>query len=213
METENLEHLFAEKIDKAMTYVQYREYMGDLVENKASSGKNQDEDRIQYTVLNHHRMTRLDKTTEIPDTIAQSIAGFDKNICWMVISESWCGDAAQILPVINKMALLNKNIDLKIVLRDENTALMQEFLTNGTMSIPKLIAFDKQTYQLFFSWGPRPQKATHLVMELKEKYGAVTDEVKREIQLWYNKDKGVSVMEELAEGLLSKCITAPEKYK
>jgi len=210
MKTEKLEHLFAAGIDKAMTYAQYRELMGYLTENKACSGEIQDGERIQYTALNHQRMTRLDKTMEIADYIARAIIRVDKKMCWLVISESWCGDASQILPVINKMSLLNENIELKIVLRDENIALMQEFLTNGTMSIPKLIAFDKQTYELLFSWGSRPEKATQLVMNLKEKYGAVTDEIKRDIQLWYNKDKGISIMEELAE-----CLNAivPEKYR
>jgi hypothetical protein len=39
---------------------------------------------------------------------------------WMVISEGWCGDGAQLIPVFDKMvAESDGKIDMKIVLRDE----------------------------------------------------------------------------------------------
>ena len=63
----------------------------------------------------------------------------------MVISEGWCGDAAQILPVINKMALVSNKIEFRIVLRDENPALMDAFLTNGGKAIPKVIMIDNES--------------------------------------------------------------------
>ena len=74
----------------------------------------------------------------------------------------WCGDAAQILPVINKMAEVSDKIDLRIVLRDDNENLMNLFLTNGTKSIPKLIIIDKATNKVINDFGPRPVSYTHL---------------------------------------------------
>ena len=50
-----------------------------------------------------------------------------------------CGDAAHVLPVLNKFAENDTTITLSILLRDDNEELMDRFLTNGTRSIPKLI--------------------------------------------------------------------------
>ena len=64
------------------------------------------------------------------------------NFTLLVLAEGWCGDAAQILPVINKIAEYSSLIDLKVVCRDENPELMDQFLTNGSKSIPKVIIID-----------------------------------------------------------------------
>lgn len=208
-ETATLGNIIAESLQKAVDYKQYRELTDKLAEKGMCSGDVQDEERIGYTALNCQRMNRLDKTIKIDDSTAKSIAAFDEKTVWLVISESWCGDAAQILPVINKVALLNENITLKIVLRDENLALMQQFLTNGAMSIPKMIVLN-QDNEVLSVWGPRPEAANRLVTDYREKHGAITDEIKQEIQLWYNKDKGRSTADELANLLMS---IAPEKCR
>ena len=59
---------------------------------------------------------------------------------WLIITEGWCGDAAQCIPTIEKIAAESKNIETHYVLRDENLDLIDEYLTNNARSIPKLIA-------------------------------------------------------------------------
>ncbi|MCQ4503980.1 thioredoxin family protein, partial [Vibrio parahaemolyticus] len=86
-----------------------------------------------------------DKTAKVADATKSTIENFDKKVTWLVISESWCGDAAHVMPILNKVAELNDAIDYKIVLRDDNEALMDQFLTNGGKSIPKLIMLDSET--------------------------------------------------------------------
>jgi hypothetical protein len=107
------------------------------------------------------------------------------------------GDAAQILPVINKMTEAAPNLDLQIVLRDENEQLMNEFLTNGSKSIPKLILVDAETMVVRGSWGPRPHGAAQLIKEFKDKFDVINEEAKTELQKWYLHDKGLSTMEEI----------------
>ena len=119
-----------------------------------------------------------------------------------MLTEGWCGDAAQNLPVINKMADLNENITLKIVLRDENLDLMDLFLTNGGRAIPKLIALDKDN-NLLDTWGPRPAVATKMVADYKTKHGALDAQLKEDLQVWYNKDKGKSTQDDFIK-LLQK---------
>ena len=96
-----------------------------------------------------------------------------------------------------KIASLNENIDLKIALRDEHLDLMDEHLTNGGRSIPKLIMRDKETKEVLNTFGPRPNEATKLVEDYKNTYGVLTPEFKKDLQLWYTKDKGQNAVNDL----------------
>ena len=144
-------------------------------------------------------MKRLDKTVKIPEFIIEKFASFRGDHTWLVITESWCGDAAQSMPAMNKLAQLAPSIRLKVVLRDENPELMNEFLTNGSRSIPKLIVLDNKTNEVLADWGPRPSIATQMVNHFKERYGALTDEFKQDLQVWYNKDKSQNIIQDLAK--------------
>ena len=112
-----------------------------------------------------------------------------------MITETWCGDAAQILPVVHKIAELNPKITMKIVFRDENEALMNEFLTNGGKAIPIVIFLDLQD-KVLARWGSRPSVATQMVAEEKAKNGKLTPEFKENLQRWYNQDKGATIVDD-----------------
>ncbi|WP_395058653.1 thioredoxin family protein, partial [Flavobacterium sp.] len=116
---------------------------------------------------------------------------------WLVLAEGWCGDAAQLVPIFNKMANTSNNVELKLLFRDENKPLMDMFLTNGSRSIPKLIVLEKETLQVKGAWGPRPEGATKLIRSYKQQYGVVDETAKAELQLWYLHDKGLSTQNEL----------------
>ena len=125
------------------------------------------------------------------------LKNLERDYIWLVISEGWCGDAAQLLPIFNKMAIESGKIDLKIVLRDENEELMKLFLTNKGKAIPKLIVIDRETGSVLDSWGPRPKGATDLINDYKKKFGVIDETAKTELQLWYLKDKGLSTQQEI----------------
>ena len=99
--------------------------------------------------------------------------------------------------VINKVARLNDKITLRLVLRDENTELMEQFLSNGAMAIPKLIAIDDDSGQVIGEWGSRPTMATRMVQDQKDRFGELTPEFKQDLQVWYNKDKGQNTVNDL----------------
>jgi hypothetical protein len=140
-------------------------------------------------------MNRLDKTMVVPAENIKRLQAINSEMIWLVISEGWCGDAAQILPIINKMAEQSEKIDLKIVFRDENEELMDLFLTNGTKSIPKLIVLDKNSLEVLGDFGPRPTKAKQLILDYKAQHGIVDETAKTELQKWYLHDKGLSTQQ------------------
>jgi hypothetical protein len=117
----------------------------------------------------------------------------------VVITESWCGDAAHVLPAINKIAELNDNIEMKVVLRDENLELMDAFLTNGGRAIPKVIMVDDATGEVLNTFGPRPSEATNLVNRFKAENGSLTPEFKEDLQYWYNKNKGQNIIKDITK--------------
>ncbi|HPW99002.1 MAG TPA: thioredoxin family protein [Flavobacterium sp.] len=183
------------------TYSEYRTLVSSLLKEEKSTGNEQSEDLTHYSQLNETRMNRLDKTIKVTEENNQKLQNLDKEYLWLVISEGWCGDAAQIVPVIHKMAELSNKIELKIVLRDENEALMNLFLTNGSKSIPKLIIIDKATSEVIGDFGPRPTGAKQLILDYKKEHGVIDETAKTELQLWYLHDKGVSTQNEIMEVL------------
>ncbi len=187
----------------ARTYTEYKELILNLLKEGRSTGSSQNENLLNFTKLNDKRMKRLDKQTKLSETTKEKTQRIQKDFTWLVLTESWCGDAAQTLPILNKFAETNPKIELKVVLRDDNADLMNGFLTNGSKSIPKLIVLEKDTNKVVSSWGPRSEKATDLVNGYKEKHGKLDAEFKKDLQLWYNSDKGVHIEKELVD-LLNK---------
>ena len=163
IEIENPLQLALKALESATSYQEYRTLVSEHVKNGTSTGPNQTEALTQYTLLNDSRMRRLDKTTKIPDNVVENVKEFKGNQTWLVLTESWCGDAAQSMPIINKLAETTDKIDFRILQRDRHLELMNAFLTNGAQSIPKLIVIDTAMNKLVGEWGPRPSKATEMV--------------------------------------------------
>ena len=193
----------AKALFNSYSYSEYKRIISDLLSEGKSTGNEQSEDLLQYSALNEIRLKRLDKTICVPEEIIDQLKSFEKKYIWLVIAEGWCGDAAQILPVLNKMALETDSIDLRIVLRDSNDELMSHFLTNGSKAIPKLIIVDKESGKVCNHWGPRPQGASNLIKDYKEEFSIVDQEAKRQLQLWYLRDKGLSIQNEIVEMMFS----------
>ncbi len=190
-----MKEVITQSLDKAISYSEYRNLVSGLLTENKSTGANQSEALYNYSFLNDRRMKRLDKTSKLTDTTLKDLKEINNVQTWLVLTEGWCGDAAQNLPVINKLAEENSNIDLKVILRDDNLELMDQFLTNGGRSIPKLIALDDHK-NVLFTWGPRPSVATKMISDYKKENGKVDPKVKEDLQVWYNKDKGKNVQED-----------------
>ena len=193
-----MKHLIAKSLENAISYPEYRTLVHDILADGKSTGSIQSEALTNYSLLNDRRMKRLDKTIKITDETKVVFKSITEEQTWLVLTEGWCGDAAQNLPVIHKLAAENENIALKIVLRDEHLELMDLFLTNGGRSIPKVIVLDAQN-NVNHTWGPRPTLATKIMAEYKAENGSIDAQFKQDLQVWYNKNKGLSVQEDFVK--------------
>jgi hypothetical protein len=152
----------------------------------------------EYINLNQRRMHRVEKTYIPSVEIVTQINKLKHKMYWLVLTEHWCGDASQIIPVLNAIAELSEGkIEMKLVYRDQNDELMNAYLTNGTKSIPKLIQLDEH-FNVTGIWGPRPTFAQKMVKELKSN-PVTASAYANELHLWYAKDKQQSLEKEVAQ--------------
>ncbi|MGK0295842.1 MAG: hypothetical protein ACI884_002013 [Ulvibacter sp.] len=188
----------AKALFKSHSYEEYRKLVSDLLRNERSTGNEQSPKLTNCSGLNETRMNLLEKTMKMPEGIIQSLKSLKNEYIWLVISEGWSLDAAQLLPVFNEMARQSEGkVDLKIVLRDENEELMGLFLTNKKRAIPKLIVINRGTGGALAHWGPRPKGASDLIDDYKKKHGAIDEAVEMELGIWYLHDKGESTQNEI----------------
>lgn len=184
-------------IENAFTYDEYRELVDNLLANDKTTGENHSESMLHYTKMNVHRMKRLDKQIELNDELVQKLENLDRSLTWLILTEGWCGDAAQIIPTIQKMADQTKAIQTRYILRDENLEIMDQFLTDGrARSIPKLICLDSKTLEVLGEWGPRPDEAQLLFNDLRESEKYSYRERAEKLHRWYTDDKTESVQDE-----------------
>ena len=184
-----------------MTYDQYSELNKAYAKQGKTSGE-QKESYVGYTKLGAARLRRWEKLykseQEYLDEITSLVSPGEQ---WLVFSETWCGDAAHMLPFVHQWSKHAK-VPLRIIMRDEHLTLMDEFLTNGGRSIPKLVRISADGMVLG-TYGPRPSALVAHLAEWKSKASFDYKEWTLFAQDWYNQDKGKSIESDFIE-LLSK---------
>jgi Thioredoxin len=177
--------------EKGYTYVAFRALMHELHGKKMVTGPNQSDDLLAYSILNEQRMNRIDKHGSIQDVSKSS-----ESLRILVITEGWCGDSAQILPYMEKWSAA-KGHQLRIVLRDENLDLMDQYLTNGARAVPMFLFLNNEG-AMVTRWGARPEALQNMVVNWK-KEGLTKEVFVTMIHKWYADDKGMTCVQEWEE--------------
>jgi hypothetical protein len=162
-----MKNLIESALAVALSYPAHREHLTDLLAEGKTTGPNQDEFYLKIAKLNQRRMDRLDRRTALSPELDSTVKKVKKSYILLVLTEGWCGDAAQILPILNKAAEVSSNLDLQLIFRDEHLDLMDLYLTDNGRSIPKVVVLDAETKEVVADWGPRPAHAQQLSMEYK----------------------------------------------
>ncbi len=183
----------------SMTFQAYLDYFKDITQTLADQQQApyDQAEYIDYTKLNWSRMNRWLKTAKLSDDLSGVIARITAPQHWIVITEPWCGDAAHSVPFIEMAGRENPLITVSYELRDSEPFRIEQYLTNNTKSIPKLVIHDDAGNDLA-TWGPRPAGCQQLQTQLVAEQ-ADFERIKTEIQQWYNTDKGSEIQQELAE--------------
>lgn len=181
--------------NSSMSYAEYKELIDRLVSEGKTTGPVQSEAKAGFTRLNRQRIRRVEKTVRITDELKRLVRGIRRPMTWLVVSEAWCGDAAQSVPVIEKIAAESDKIETRYLLRDENLGLLEELLDKADLSIPKVIAIDKGSSEVLGVWGSRPVAAQEQFLSLKAD-GVDKDVILEKMQRWYNADSGLTLQSE-----------------
>jgi hypothetical protein len=186
-------------LEQAVDYASHEKMIKDLFEEGRTTNEDNRENMLNYTKMYLQRVSRWDKRGKLNIELIDKLRSFPRKMIWLVLNEGWCGDSAQTIPFINKMAEISKNIDLKIILRDQNLELMDQFLTNGARSIPKLIALDANSLEILGTWGPRPKEAYEMYKAQRSNPDIPNKQAVENLHLWYARDKGESIQQEFLE--------------
>jgi hypothetical protein len=189
--------LAADRLSRAYSYAGYRQLIDELLDQNRTTGLTQTEQLVHYARLNLKRMQRVDKTVQLLPELLAALEQLPQRYVWLVITEGWCGDAAQIVPVLEAIAQASHGqLTTRYVLRDENLDLMDRYLTNGGRSIPKLVVLHADTLTEAATWGPRPAPAQELFVRLKQEQ-VPYEEFATQLHSWYAKDRTLSTQREL----------------
>lgn len=188
-----------------LTYEAYLDIWEDfLTQTNHADLPSDEKNRYDYKKLNKQRSSRINKTYKVSEELKSLLTEIREPQIWMVLTEDWCGDSAQNLPYIAEMAKQNSNITLRILPRDANLDIMDQYLTDGkSRSIPKLVVFDENGDELF-QWGPRPKEAQQFVKDELAK-GREKPDVYQDLHLWYGRNRGKAIESEFIK-MLQKVI-------
>ncbi len=184
--------------NKGVSYADYKEIITEKAQKEKDSSDEEIREKAEYTHLNLSRIHRNDKTLVLESLILSRLKNINRKRHILVISEGWCGDAAQSVPVVNKLAENSDMLEMRVIFRDEDERLINRYLTNGAQSIPIVIILDAENFEEIAHWGPRPEPLFPFLKKYKENPETYThDDFVLDLQNFYNKDKGHSVAEEL----------------
>lgn len=172
--------------------ISFEQYVKDI-EDEILSDKNLE--FKPYFELNKKRMDRILNTYLVKEAQMKQFDGLNYSGKLLIITEGWCGDAAQSLPVIYRF--FKKFLEIKIVYRDQNEDLMNQYLTNDSKSIPIVLILNEDK-EVVAHWGPRPEFGNELFRHYKNNEETYPKEkLMEDMQMAYNKDKGAAIIEEM----------------
>lgn len=193
---------------QAMDYHTFKDEVQRLYEEgKPTSGEAGDAALLEFTKLNLNRLKRNEKTNKVDPELASQLANFPKSMYWLVLAEGWCGDVAESVPVLYNIAEPHAHVKLRLIFRDQNPEVMDQYLTNGAKAIPKLVMLDEQQLQILGVWGPRPEPLQAFVEEKKQERDQFSTKMEwvnnmhEGLHKWYAKDKGQTLQQELQQVL------------
>jgi thioredoxin-like negative regulator of GroEL len=86
----------------------------------------------------------------------------------LVLSEDWCGDCTDNLPILNRIAEESGKLDVRIVSRDDHPEIMDGYLKYGTFRSIPLILFLAADGEVIGHFTERPESVTELRARRKQ---------------------------------------------
>jgi len=204
-----------ELLENAMTYPAYVQMVRELCVRRVTTGNPEFKTTfwVDLTIESLAQIDVLMQSVILNQNTLKALQKQEMPLIWLAITEGWCVDSAHSLPIISKMSETNPFINLKVILRDKPPKIIDNFLTRGSRSIPKIICLDAESLVVLGTWGPRPIELqvkmmlrTRAVNKLFKKDNSTAQDRSKEIiaiiKEWYKKDETQSIQAEIIQSLL-----------
>lgn len=188
-------HIMRNYWDQAITFDEYLQ----VADQRLNHPANENEKIYhQYYELGLQRMERVLKTFKVDDALLQALKSKSFSGKVLIISEPWCGDASATVPAVAKF-FEAAGIAVRVFLRDADPSLINQFLVNGTQSIPIVILL-RDDFQTIAHWGPRPRFGTILLQKFKQNPEDYPQEkFYNDLQIYYAKNQGKDAIQEIID--------------
>lgn len=186
--------LVTKVLETGLTPESYLEIMERRTELDPADFEGVEAERVSFAQINLQRSGRLLRSWKPSDKTATLLGRLTTSQLWLVLTEPWCGDSAQCLPILQILAETNPAITVRYLLRDDNLDIMDRYLTNGKRGIPLLVALDDSGDELY-RWGPRPA-VVQRVFDAGTDEGLDKQAKLERIHLFYGRDRGHALEEE-----------------
>jgi hypothetical protein len=158
-----------------------------------------DEKMLKYTAENLVRMDHVLQATNIGSKLYNLLTAIDTDLIWVVLTEPWCGDASQVVPVLYTIASCSGRISFRILQSDAHPEVLDRYLTGQGRSIPKLICLRAGDMEELGTWGPRPAGLQKIVIGNKDNPDLSFGAKVRMVHDWYAQDKTASIQHEFID--------------
>ena len=177
--------------------INFDEYLK-IAEERFHNNPDKNDEYQEYYELGLTRTNRTVKTFKVDADQLEKLKTKNFNGKILIISEPWCGDASATVPAVSKF-FDAAGIEVKIFMRDSDLSLIDQFQTNGTQSIPKVIIINED-FSVKADWGPRPQYGNELLKKFKENPETYPkDDFYNDLQVYYAKNRGKDAIEEIID--------------
>lgn len=154
------------------------------------------EQYLESVVKNRELWHGVYERAQLPEDVLEDARRVPGSWHLVALSEDWCGDAVNTLPIIARLAA-EAGWDMRVLGRDDNLDLMDAHLTNGrSRSIPVVIVYDEEFREVGW-WGPRPGEIQSWVMS--EGLAMPSPERYKVVRRWYARDRGRTTLTELLD--------------
>ncbi len=152
----------------------------------------------------------IHRTARVPAELVRRVESIGGDWHLLILSEDWCGDAVNTVPLLARLAELSSNLAVRVLPRDQNLDLMDAHLTNGSRSIPAAILLDAEFVERGW-WGPRPAPLQRWVMH--EGKALASEQRYPEIRKWYARDRGLTTLDEIVTLLMAAAAARDDEGK
>jgi hypothetical protein len=186
------------KVNAKEKTLSYAEYISQFERDMQEAELENNEVQYNKLKLNYARVKRLEKTFTPDRLLLEKLEKYKNPLRWLIISEPWCGDSSQNLPLIEKIVENSSNITTQYVLRDR--------MLQVDIPIPKLYCFNGLSNELIFEWGARPAKIQQMFLDLRVNEPEIEkSELYANLHKWYAADKGKALQDDF-KALLEKLV-------